>query len=296
MADNIEALVDQNAQRAQVLSTSADHTLETISQMSNSVETLSQTTVATGQEVQASFDALVNKLAEIEQNLIGEVQSAKEGLNTLKDKIDQLESQSEAIANEMKTQLDELKSDLDQALAEIGQEADVTETELNETSQKSQDLTTEIENCGQTAGQEVQELHSLIDATKSEFNTNQSTLISQLDTFHQDLVVAKLTALMNDFNELMEEGDSKLSELEATVDISSDGAIQALENQFISTFPGELSNAASELNRAMSFIRESGLGKVGDLTGKFNDVLGDVDQILDLLEQMKPILEAVNSF
>ena len=192
------------------------------------------------QEAQESFEALNTKLTEAEQNLESEVQSAKENLSGLQDKANEVDNQVKEALTQVTSQLSDLKSRTDEMLSEINEEAETTRTNLNNLSQQVQDFETEVDSQLETAKSSSEDFHEFVDTAKSNFNDRKTALIEQFEVFEQG-VKERLESVVNDFANLVEEGNNQLETLETALDTASSEVITTIGKKFTEEALGQFS-------------------------------------------------------
>lgn len=223
------------------------------------------------------------------------MQTTVESLNTLQSRVAEIDEQTESTANEIKTKLDDFKSFTDEANSSIQEKAETTQSELSEIAQQAESFQTELTSQQESTTNSIDEFRNVIDAAKQSFETKAETLVSQLESFEQD-VSGKLTALVADVDQVLEEGNSQLDSIQSVLDSTSTDVLSNVESLFGDQFLGELSGASQVLDQGVSLLKDTGVDRIEDFTGKFQDILGKVDDILDLIEEIKPVLELVNDY
>lgn len=294
MAD-VNTLLDQSEQKAEALALEADHALDAINKIHDQAVALATTIEHATQQAHQHFGTLSAKLAEAEQHLTQELQSSKDHWHTLHDKVGHMEQGVDAAVVEMKAQLSVIKTQVAQASTEIEQEFHATQEQMGKLSQQAHELETHATQYRDTETRTLEEFRTLLETTKTNFDQHKTSLIQHLNTLEQD-AKEKLGTLLDDLNQLEQEGDRHSNELHTTLENTTHEVINDLSRKFTDEIPQEFQGAEEVVNRAMTALHQTGVDKLQLLNGEFKEIFGKVDDFTRHFEEIKPALEALEHF
>ncbi|MGL4502424.1 MAG: hypothetical protein ACRCU2_25395, partial [Planktothrix sp.] len=107
-------------------------------------------------------------------------------------------------------------------------------------------------------------------------------------------IKSQLESIMNAFDNLMEEGENKLTALENILDTTSLEVMTGIAQKYTQEVFGELTGASTELTNAISFLEETSESATDIFDSKLGEVIDRVGEITQIIETIKPILDMVD--
>jgi chromosome segregation ATPase len=253
-------------------------------------------TMVTALDLASEFHAEVltinATLTELDESIDGELEESLEVINNLREKVGKVEEQTVEATNQIKEQLVTIGEQVQTKLTGIQSETEQVQAGFDQLVQQVQVLSEEVGEQLEMAKGSLSEFQELIDSVESSLTERKTTLVSEFDTFEQQ-IREKLQCLIEGFTNLVSESTSRIEAVEQVLDSASGEAIAAISHKFVEEAVSELTTSAGDLNQAISGLGEIGEASKGLMEGEVGEVLDKVGEVTDLIERIKPVLDLV---